>query len=234
MKPLLENNTLCRAMGLTETEVLAALLDLDRFRKKNSMRGADVENSIIPPTCPHCKEGYEVVDIREGHMVCSECGAVTSGAMNVQPEYQQPPEMSTCTSSDIPGVPKYLLLKDAPIDHSKHHWDDLEHWNAYANLSQDALQGSQRILTRWKEGCHTIQCRLAAVLLEPLIIPCIPNEEDVRWALRKGTDLPQPRDPIPSVRFFCEQCGTGTHTAKDARFHCRTGGAYGASKRRRL
>ena len=173
-------------------------------------------------------------------MVCSECGAITSSAINVLPEYQAPVEVLSNATGQIPGVSRVVILKDAEQralseGTSERYWEDLEHWNAYCNLSMDSLHEAQRMLTLWKDGSHSSHCRLAAVLLEPLVMPCVPNEEEVRDALRRGNALPRPSEIEPPLRFTCEECGAKVHTAKDARFHCRASGVYApGGKRRRV
>lgn len=242
--PLLEDHLLCWAMQLSPADVHSALLDLDSFRKSNYAKSTAAPSAASPTpalACPHCNGGHQLIDEREGCILCSDCGAITSGAINIRPEYQSPPDV-TCSretgQNNIPGVSRIVLLKDAEQralseDNSDLFWEDLEHWNVYCNLSMDSLKEAQRMLLLWKEGSHTLPCRLAAVLLESLVMPCLPKEEEVRDAIRRGSALPRPPDVEPPLMFFCDTCGTGMHTAKDARFHCRVAGVYAPGRKKR-
>ena len=205
-------------------------------------------------TCRICGVGREVVDAREGVLVCEECGAVLTNSINIEREWIDRVDETTMRGrpSHIPGVPRALLERmraptvSDPKDWRSKWWDALEHWNAYVNLSTDALTSMDRMLRGWTDGGNpdSAACVVAA-LLYPIIRDHIQSTKDIRRNLsqrskafvRTHYQRVQPLqvivDPTPKPQFACEGCDQKFHTRKEARFHCRTTTGFQPLKRKR-
>ena len=234
LRDVLADHPLVAHLGLAVDEAYAALLALhDETREEEKTEKK--EEAPPPQACPHCDGvGGERLDAREGHRVCTLCGAVlTLRAVNVVREYDAPPgdEVFRDKPTRIHGVSQWVVdAAAAPRETS--HWSDLEHWNQFTYLSHDTLATADRTLQRWTRGSHRREARLAAVLLLPVLRDHLPDPEGLRARLRRGEAMPVVPDPVPVARFACETCGAQRHTAKDARFHCRT--SFGVKRKRRL
>ena len=181
------------------------------------------------PTCSECNIGYEVIDAREGCIVCQHCGLITRGGINVTPEYQAQPEVHNARKRKrgIPGVPSWLLKKSQAMDPAdktySSYWDELQHWNAYFHMTEDELKEADRLLRWWKAtGGDTREARMMAVLIYIRMRDVMPNEADVRNQLRCHRPLEAVDCGPPKPTFGCHSCGSMHHCAKGARFCCRT------------
>lgn len=243
---ILHAHPLVRAMGLAPSRAHAALVGL---RAHEAKRGAMVDEDDAVATCDvgsrgdagskaaapagcvgcvECRATRLVVDRREGHIVCDDCGVVqTRAPINVQREYDGPTTDDERVRRDPfyvgRGVPRWLVAKTAATTQwsvrASSHVHDLEHWNAYARVSTDELAACDATLRTWQGGAFSREERVAAVLLWRVL--STPEEARVRECIRERTPLPLTDTSVPQARFACGGCGTMRHTAKDARFHCR-------------
>lgn len=187
-------------------------------------------NARSSALCASCHNGYLRLDAREGFRVCDACGAIQSQrAINVQPEYSETPDVSRGGGvRGVRGVSQWLVHKNAAPTHAdmEHapsvHWRDMEHWNYFTNLPLDELKAMDRVVREWKDGGHSGSVRMAAALLYPALRPHIPNEHDVRERLRLGKTLCAVRDVEPQPTFACAECLQRCHSAKTARYHCKS------------
>lgn len=206
-------------------------------------------------TCGACAECGcpNMLNARSGEIACSSCGVVcTTQSINVQQEYTAPAPASRAPTSaaGVRGVPAALVAAlQAPVVADEafarsRHWHELDHWNAYTRLSYDQLERADGHLRRW-EASNTSRrdalssTRIAAVLLYPLLLPSIRSDEQTRRHIHDNLVATRlqgaPSQPFPSAQttpdavHACTMCGRACHTAKDARFHCRSG--FGKRKR---
>lgn len=202
---------------------------------------------VICGACAECGSP-NTLNARSGEVACSSCGVVcTSQPINVQPEYTAPAPPSTSSCKDVQGVPRYMVrMLQAPAAGAaatrSGHWHELEHWNAYARLTHEQLEDADVQLRAWQEdasGRQQLSARIAAVLLYPRLLPLLRSEESARrhiydnvlaTRLLGARSQPFPvAQLVPAPTHACAACGTACHTAKDARFHCRSG--FGKRKR---
>lgn len=191
--------------------------------------------------CPDCDEGRAQLDAREGCLVCDRCGVVLTGSINVEAEYVAPVVLPRARFQrrGVPGVPKWMLQQSAayviadPSQRRSKHWPMLEHWNHYGRLSLDELERADAAMRTWSDATHSLDARMAAVLLYPRLRAQFPTTEDVRLRLRGRAALEVVADPTPAPRFACGGCGALCHTGKEARVHCRVASTWGVRKRGR-
>lgn len=191
----------------------------------------DVDTPLPPPqpTCPECKIGYQVIDAREGCVVCKRCGLVSRSGINVVAEYQAPPEVRNTRKRKhgVPGVPAWLLKKSQAVNPAdrmySNYWEELQSWNAYFNLPADDLKEADDMLRSWKAtGGDTREARMVAVLIYIRMRHHMPNEDEVRKQLRCHQLLEAVDCGPPEPTYECQACGSKHHCKKGARFCCKT------------
>lgn len=200
--------------------------------------------------CLHCRVGRPELDERNACHVCSSCGIVFSlRSVNVHgPDLHFDPEPHLTLHRNFGTVPRGISRRNwersgmgsaaaVPLDelgravprmpeHSGISLRELEHWNQYTHHSQDALlqmlQQSERAPA--PPSVHR-DVKLAAALLFPLLQPQLESlDSKVRSAASRCQPLPQLQDPTPAPDFACPRCLKRVHSAKHARFHCKSVG----------
>lgn len=229
LRDVLVEHPLVAHLGLAVDETHAALLGLHAWTPAQASTAP-----ARPPAraCSHCDQvGTERLDAREGHRVCTACGAVLSGPLNVVREYDAPPrdDVFYDKPTRLQGVSR-AVVEATSVPRPRSYRADLEHWNQFTHAGHDTLTDADRTLQTWTEGGHRYEARLAAVLLRPVLQHHYPNPNGLRARLQRGEALPVIHDPEPPARFACPTCDARRHTAKDARFHCRT--SFGVKRRR--
>lgn len=178
--------------------------------------------------CVECGVGVTTLDARNGNYVCSHCGLCSRQQVNVEPEYQAPPEVS-CRGKrrrGPVGVPTWMVEKNRSVDqcdrrHSSY-WDEIESFNqAFCHMGIDDLEEVDHLLRAWKAtGGDTREARMVAALLYVRMRDLLPTEHDIRKQLRCHHPLERVDCGPPPPEFACETCDRKHHTKKGARF-CR-------------
>lgn len=176
----LASHPLVRALGVPTSALHSALLHV-HARSRAAPAPAPTPAAAAaarkrPYDCPHCRAGYEVLDAREGHRLCDNCGVVlTKGALNLLPDpvhhdELQPARPRGWRVKHIRGVPDWMARKCAARDEQPRSglWAELDNLNQFTNWPHDELERMERLLISWSAGGPT-DARLAAVLLHPLL-----------------------------------------------------------------
>lgn len=246
-RDFLKRNTIVKALGVDEEEVHDAILEVHQIITGSFDRSpAPAGTAPSPPTahatqrCIECK-GYVEIDAREGQRICTACGLVQDrSSLNFSPSFDDgsvgPPRHSQCTNV-LAGVSQHVLAPcDDGEDVRSDKWRQLEHYNAYVSLGHDQLVTLDRLAKTWRGGRFNSEVRIAALLLYYPLSHFFPTDAKVRTTIRFANWPDRSNNPVvrtihPEKLFVCGTCGTRAHTAKTARFCCRTS-SWGTKRHR--
>ena len=177
------------------------------------------KHEYVTEMCSFCNHGYMEYDYINGHASCSSCGYIDqSFHLSLRKD-----------NFDFSSNPDETNRKHTGgYIHSKYegvgYMEDLQQWNQFTNYTSDFLKRMDICLQNRRDLYHTNKNeRIAAMLLLPLIINQIPDEQDVREKIQRGNQITTEfKDCRPQPTFECKTCGTFLFSHKCARFHCRS------------
>jgi hypothetical protein len=221
----IETHPLVLALKVPTEEAHAAIVRLHAFMYRQP-KHQEKEPVKVPPKCLECKKGYMNIDAHNGHYVCSFCGICSRGQINVEPEYQAPPEVNPRgkRKRGIPGVPAWVLKKNQSVDPSiwthSSYWEEIEAFNeSICHMALDDLEQVDWMLRNWKAtGGDTREARMAAAMLYFRLKDSLPTENDIRQQLRCHRGLREVKCGPPEPEFECQYCDRMHYTKKGARF----------------
>lgn len=234
VRDLIETNHLVEATGLSVEQVFAALSDL------HDSVGAEEKSppsvcAPVRPTCHECRQGYMVIDHREGVEVCDHCGLQGRERLNLQPEFEHDGADVARASrfGVVPGVSKWVVQMIHEKNEDTEVRKELEHWNYYVNLSSAELEEVRTKLRGWARGGHNRLTRIVAAMLHNTVVRNMRYDENtvrdrvrnnslvIRPSGRSAASIEPVEERVQVPLFFCPTCNEGMPDRRSARWHCK-------------
>ena len=169
--------------------------------------------------------GYVERVIREGVVVCNDCGACRSETIGTRPEYQGWSSVTQKKKGKVPGVGWKMVFSSQKksVKKKKERWTTLESWNEeFVHLTTDELRYAEHLLEHTPGASEDVAC--VAALLYVRTRDGIPTEQEIRRKLLKRQPLQEVGYSLPPPLFPCSHCSAMHHVQKSARYCCKTRG----------